>query len=187
MYPATVVLFVLAALRFEELAVLVPHLLVFAVLLALAVIDMDTLRLPDRLNLPAIACSLAAIVAISFVEGIPEGIVGALLGAGIYFGVLLVAHLIHPAGMGFGDVKLALLMGLYLGWPTPGGLSALVVVVWAMLIGFGLGSVIGILLWLFRRRSAPYPFGPFLALGAVAVMLLAPDLLPASTAADLLF
>jgi leader peptidase (prepilin peptidase)/N-methyltransferase len=78
--------------------------------------------------------------------------------------------------MGFGDVKLAFLLGLYLGWPTGGGIEAFVMVVWAMLIGFGLGSVIGIGVLAVKGRSTPYPFGPFLVVGAVTVILVAPQL-----------
>ena len=53
---------------------------------------------------------------ISVVDGDAELIRYALVGARVYFGFLLVAHLISPRGMGFGDVKLAAVMGLYVGW-----------------------------------------------------------------------
>jgi leader peptidase (prepilin peptidase)/N-methyltransferase len=186
-YPVTIGLFVLGALRFEPIAVLVLYLLLFVVLLALSVIDIETLRLPDRLTLPTAAVSLPAIAMISVASDHGDAILGALMGAGMYFGVLLLAHLAHPAGMGFGDVKLALVMGLYLGWPTAGGLNTVVVVIWAMLIGFALGSIIGIGMLLLRKRSVPYPFGPFLALGSVVVMLAAPDLLPTTVSTELFF
>jgi leader peptidase (prepilin peptidase)/N-methyltransferase len=159
----------------------VAYLALFTSLIALSVIDMQTLRLPDRLVFPSVLVGAAAVAISAVVDGSITPVVGALTGAFIYFGVLLVAHLLHPAGMGFGDVKLAFLMGMALGWPTEGGLDAFVLVVWAMLVGFGLGSVIGIGILVVRGRSAAYPFGPFLAVGSVAVMLLAPDLLPDGT------
>src|SRR5690606_24430142 len=137
------------------------------------------LRLPDRLVFPSVLVGLGVVAVSAVVEGSITPVVGALTGAGIYFGFLLLTHLVYPAGMGFGDVKMAFLMGLALGWPTEGGVAVLVLVMWAMLAGFGLGSVIGVAILVIRGRSQAYPFGPFLALGAVAVILLAPDLLPA--------
>lgn len=178
MYPVTALVFVLGGLRFDEVFPLVAYLALFTVLVALSFIDLETLRLPDRLVLPSAGASLLVIAAWAVLEGELVGFTGALLGGVIYFGVLLLAHLASPRGMGFGDVKLAFLMGLYLGWPAGGGLEAFAAVVWAMLIGFGAGSVIGIGILILRGRSAPYPFGPFLVFGAVTVMLSAPDLLP---------
>lgn len=180
-YPLTAGLFALGALRFDEPAYLAAYLALFTVLIGLSVIDMETLRLPDRLVGPSVLVGALAVGVSAAVDGSLTPIAGALTGAAIYFGILLVTHLIHPAGMGFGDVKLAFLMGMALGWPTEGGLAAFALVMWAMLVGFGLGSVIGIVILVVRGRSAAYPFGPFLALGAVGVMLLAPDLLPAGT------
>ena len=92
----------------------------------------------------------------------------------MYFGFLLVVHLAYPRGMGFGDVKLAALMGLYLGWLGSSWVVALSLVLWAMLIGFVVGSVVGIGLLIVRRRNEPMPFAPFLALGTVVVVLVGP-------------
>jgi leader peptidase (prepilin peptidase)/N-methyltransferase len=143
-----------------------------------SVIDMETLRLPDRLVFPSVGISLVVIVGASLADRSSDQIGGAVIGAFVYFGILLLAHLVYPAGMGFGDVKLAFLLGLYLGWPTGGGMEAFVVVIWAMLVGFGLGSVIGIGVLAIKGRSTPYPFGPFLVAGAVIVMLVTPELVP---------
>lgn len=181
-YPVTAAAFVLAALRFDEPAFLAGYLALFTVLIGLSVIDIQTLRLPDRLVFPSILVGAAAVGVSAVADGSITPVVGALTGAALYFGFLLAAHLIHPAGMGFGDVKLAFLMGMALGWPTHGGLQVLALVMWAMLAGFGLGSVIGIGILVVRGRSAAYPFGPFLALGAGAVILAAPHLLPPGTA-----
>ena len=73
----------------------------------------------------------------------PSRIRYALVGAALYFGFLFVAHLISPRGMGFGDVKLAAVMGLYVGWLGSTLREALALVLWAMLIGFLAGSVFG--------------------------------------------
>ena len=177
-YPLTVLAFVLAAARFEPIAVLVPYLGLFTVFVALSVIDFETLRLPDRLVLPSIGVSAVTILVVSLTVLELDNALAAGLGGLLYFGIMLATHLVYPRGMGFGDVKLSFLMGMYLGWPATALVGSLAAVVWAMLFGFALGSVIGLGLLIFKGRSAPYPFGPFLVLGTVAAILLLPTLLP---------
>ena len=118
--------------------------------------------------LPALVVSIPWIAVTSIVDGEPELIRFALVGGAIYFGFLFIAHLISPRGMGFGDVKLAAVMGLFVGWLGTTYVEALALVLWAMLIGFASGSVFGFAV-LLRSASAdrPFPFGPFLALGTV--------------------
>ena len=177
-YALSVLCCALAAWRFDDLAVLAGHLGAITLLLALSFIDLETLRLPDRLTLALAAWGLAVLVVAAVAAGSSEVLVLGLAGGGGYFGVLLVAHLVYPAGMGFGDVKLSFGMGLLLGWQATSGVDVVALVVWAMLVGFGLGSVIGIAILVVRGRSTAYPFGPFLVLGAVTVMLFGADLLP---------
>jgi leader peptidase (prepilin peptidase) / N-methyltransferase len=172
------VLFVLAALRFdnEPIGMLVGYLFLFAMLLTVSVIDVQLFRLPDLIVLPSIVISLVLVVAVSLIEDHAEWIRFALAGAGLYFGFLLLAHLVYPRGMGFGDVKLAAVMGLYVGWLGTSYTAAVGLVLWAMLIGFVAGSIIGMILLAIRRRSKQIPFGPFLALGAVVAVLLSSGL-----------
>lgn len=92
------------------------------------------------------------------------GLYGALaLGAG-YF----VLWLVNPAGMGFGDVKLAPTLGLALGWY---GWPTLVAGTFAGLL---LGALAGLTLLATRRadRKTPIPFGPFMLLGALGALML---------------
>jgi leader peptidase (prepilin peptidase)/N-methyltransferase len=137
---------------------------------------------PGELALGLSLCALLVIVTLTDLERrlIPNAVllVGAVLGVAIAAvsdpgslaergvaaagagGALLCVALAYPRGMGMGDVKLAAVMGLYLG-------SA---VVPALLVGFGAGSLFG--LWLMARHGAgarkqKVPFGPFLALGGV--------------------
>jgi leader peptidase (prepilin peptidase)/N-methyltransferase len=98
------------------------------------------------------------------------------VGAGAYFVGLLITHLISPNGLGFGDVKLALLLGLFLGWAAGGYLDAVGLVVLGLLFASLLGSLVGIVLLVRRGRGAHYPFGPWLAAGTVAALLAAPAL-----------
>lgn len=170
--------FILAAIRFADapIGVLAGYLLLFGMLLTVSVIDIELFRLPDLIVLPTLAASLVLVIVVSLLQLDAERIRFAMLGAGVYFGFLLIAHLISPRGMGFGDVKLAAVMGLYVGWLGTDNLSALALVLWAMLIGFVAGSFIGIIAFIVRRKSAPIPFGPFLALGTIVAVLLSEGL-----------
>ncbi|MFI1398367.1 prepilin peptidase [Streptomyces sp. NPDC020681] len=138
----------------------------FAVLLAL--VDRRVHRLPDQLTLPLAG---AAAVLLGLAELLPgdggswlTGLLGGLvLGAG-YF----VLFLIRPSGLGFGDVKLALSLGVVLGWY---GWSVLFA---GAFTGFLLGSLYGLGLMALRRagRRTAIPFGPFMIGGALAGVLL---------------
>lgn len=150
------------------------YLLLFGVLIAVSVIDVQQMRIPDVIVLPALVTSIALVVVVSLAEGRPRDIAIAAVGAGLYFGFLLFVHLVYPRGMGFGDVKLAALMGLYLGWLGSSWIESVALVLWAMLIGFVAGSAVGIVLLVIRRRNEPMPFAPFLALGTIVVVLAEP-------------
>jgi leader peptidase (prepilin peptidase) / N-methyltransferase len=131
-----------------------------AVLIVLSVIDLDSRRLPNRIVLPSAGLVLAARLA-----NTPEqwkAWIGASLGA---FACFLVLALIYPAGLGMGDVKLALLLGAALGGA----------VLPALLVGTLAAGVAGVVVLarqgLGARRRA-LPFGPFLAFGAITILLL---------------
>ncbi|HEX8076049.1 MAG TPA: prepilin peptidase [Thermoleophilaceae bacterium] len=144
-----------------DLALLLPF---ACMMIAVAEIDLEHRIVPNRVLLPMAVWAVAASAAVR-PEMLPELLIA---GAGA-FALLLVAALIHPAGMGMGDVKLAGVMGLYLG-------SA---VVPALLIGFLSGSVVGVAV-LARHgaagRKKGVPFAPFLALGGIAALLVGPQL-----------
>ncbi|TQL04213.1 leader peptidase (prepilin peptidase)/N-methyltransferase [Cellulomonas sp. SLBN-39] len=136
-----------------------------AITVALTAIDLDVHRLPDAIVLPSYPVALALL---ALASADPGGTAdwGALLRAGIgaaamfaFYFVLLVAY---PAGMGFGDVKLAGVLGLYLGWV---GWGALVVGAFA---AFLVGGVVGLALIAGRRagRRTQIAFGPWMLAGA---------------------
>ena len=132
----------------------------FAVLIVLSAIDLRERRLPNRIVLPSAAVALAA-QSLVFPDRWLEWVVSSLLAAL----VLLVPAFINPAGIGMGDVKLALLLGAVLGAD----------VVDAVLLGFI--AIVPVAVVLFARhgqaaRKATLPLGPFLAAGAVLVLLL---------------
>jgi leader peptidase (prepilin peptidase)/N-methyltransferase len=144
------------------------YLYLAAIAVALALIDLDVKRLPDAIVLPSYVVAAVLLAA----AALADGDLGALLRAAIgglvlwsgYFGLCLV----KPGAMGFGDVKLAGIIGAYLGFA---GWSSLVVGAFA---GFLFGGVAGIALLLAGRagRRSTLPFGPFMlagtALGLVA-------------------
>ena len=116
---ANAALWVPAGVRFGAHLVLVPFLVLFSVLLALSVIDLEQYILPTGSRIRPSSCPLVAIPLVSFDRGRPRPHLGALVGGVGYFLFLFIPAMIYPKGMGFGDVKLAGLMGLYLGWIHP--------------------------------------------------------------------
>lgn len=175
----TVVAFVVMALRFSGLE-LVAVLWLTAALVTISVIDLQLLRIPDRITFPALAVALPMLIGIAVHQDQPDKIQAALVGAVGYFLLLLVPHLIYPQGMGFGDVKLALLMGLYLGWMgwTPGYPIAgpIRLALYGLIAGCLIGVVFGLLAQVVARRRGAFPFGPALALGCLIVLCSAAEL-----------
>ena len=169
---ATPVLFALAAWRWGASAILVPFLVLFAVLVVVSVIDLEHYLIPNRIVFPALGVCAGLITFVTVVEGQDLVFVrNALIGAAVYFLLLFVPHLVYPRGMGFGDVKLGLLMGLFLGWIYSDPFEGVVLIMWALVVGSALGVLAGVFFALVRGRRAEFPFGPALALGCVIAIL----------------
>ena len=137
-----------------------------AVLIAVALIDLDHRIIPNRITAPA---ALAA-VAIGLATR-PSGVVAQLASGGAAAGFLLIFALAYPAGMGMGDVKLAGVLGLFLG-PSV-AVAILVAVVAGSLAGGFLMARHGVK----QGRKTGIPFGPYLALGGVVALLVGPAVL----------
>jgi leader peptidase (prepilin peptidase)/N-methyltransferase len=158
----TGVLFAAVAARFGFDAALPAFLYLAAVGIALALIDLDTQRLPDALTLPSYAVLAVLLGGAAYFSDEPDAALRALIGAlalgGFYFAVWFA----YPAGMGFGDVKLAPSLGACLGWLGYGVLAG------GAFLGFLYGAVVGIGLVLFKEggRKTRVPFGPFMIAGA---------------------
>jgi len=156
---ATSVLFAIAAMRYEgaELAVVGGYI---CVLLVCAGTDLLAFRVPNVVTYPAIAGALAAG---AFMPGasLPDALFGGLLAGGI---LLLPALFTGGVGMGMGDVKLALFVGLALGFQ----LVPFALIVMAL----GGGAVAGaLLLSRQRKRGEPIPYAPFISAGALVTLL----------------
>ncbi len=150
-----------------------------AALVTLAAVDLRVYRIPDRINFPSMAIGFAAIVVASIVQGRGGTIASAAVGGFLYASMLFLAHVISPRGMGWGDVKLAWLMGFYLGWRghEPGGAVELVIgALRGVLLGAALGSILGVVIggvYAIARRSTKvvFPYGPSLAAGCIIAVV----------------
>lgn len=140
---------------------LVAFLYLAAISIALALIDLDVQRLPDAIVLPSYAIGVFLLGASALLAGDLTALATAGVGMVGAFVLYLALAVARPGGMGMGDVKLAGVLGLYLGWL---GLPELVVGVAA---AFVLGGIAGSVLLLVRRRvGTTMPFGPWMLLGA---------------------
>lgn len=168
----TAVLFVVMAVRFGYDPVLPAFLYLAAVGLALALIDLDVKRLPNALVLPSYPVAIV-LLGVAALAGSDSGeLVRALLGGAAMYAVYFALAFAYPAGMGFGDVKLAGVLGLYTGWLGWGA--------WAvgLFLGFLLGGAFGIALIALKKggRKTAVPFGPFMLLGILIATLVGQDL-----------
>ncbi|WP_349866577.1 prepilin peptidase [Leifsonia sp. WHRI 6310E] len=136
---------------------------------ALALIDLDTHRLPDKIVLPAYVVGAVTLTAAAVIGGDGPSLLRAVIGAVSLFGLYLALALIRPGGMGFGDVKLAGVLGLFLGWL---GWSELIVGAFA---AFVIGGGVAVVLVLVRRVGyrGGIPFGPWMVVGAWVAILAA--------------
>ena len=155
-----------AAARFAD----IERLLFIAWLAALATLswhDLRTRRIPTAIVNPATAVGAATLAGTAWRSGAPLRLGTAAATAAGAYAAFAVLHALNPDGLGFGDVRLSGLLGLFLGWLGPAAMLT------AALVG-ALGAAAAALVLLARRRGpgATLPFGPFLAGGAAAVVLL---------------
>jgi leader peptidase (prepilin peptidase)/N-methyltransferase len=146
-----------------------PELLLYlpfaAMLIAVADIDLEHRIVPNRILAPLAVWAVAASAVVQ-----PDKLPELLIAGASAFTLLLLAALAHPAGMGMGDVKLAGVMGLYLGVAVAPGL----------LIAFAAGSLVGIAIVLKSgadARKRGVPFAPFLALGGLVALVAGNELI----------
>jgi leader peptidase (prepilin peptidase)/N-methyltransferase len=168
---ATGLLWAVLALRVwpSHPAALPAYLVLGLACTTLVVIDLDSRLLPNRITYPALGLVAALLLVASLAEHDLGRMARALEAAGVAGAVLLAMALAAPGGMGLGDVKFALVLGLSLGWL---GWSAVVAgFVSAFLLG-GLAALTALLV-LRAGRKTQLPFGPWLALGALLAVLTA--------------
>ena len=156
--------FVAALLAFEDEPAEVALACVFLFTLAvITVTDLELRIIPNKVLLGAVVIGVALIVAFALDTLAERAIAG-----GAAFALLFVVALAYPQGMGMGDVKLAAVLGLYLGRAVAP----------AMLFGFALGAAYGAILiarYGAEARKRAVPFGPFLAAGSVIALFVGDD------------
>jgi leader peptidase (prepilin peptidase) / N-methyltransferase len=156
-------------------AVLVPVLALVTGLIAMSAVDLAVMRIPTRFVYVTAAAVLAGATLVAVLDGPARRLAGAGVGALALGGFLLVLHLVSPRALGFGDVRLGVLVGAAAGWsawrpdhpvlmPVQGVLNA------GLLAGLT-GSLVGLALLVVHRRNRAFPFGPALALGGLVVTL----------------
>ena len=141
-----------------------PAFLLFAAsLIALSAIDLEHFRLPNKILLVTVYAGVPLLALSAIADDRWHEFGQGVLGGVSALAFLLAVHLVSPRGMGMGDVKLAGVLGLFLGFLSIGRVFL------GLFLGFVLGSVIGVLLIAtgLRTRKDHIPFGPFLAGGAM--------------------
>lgn len=130
--------------------------------IALAAIDLEHHRLPNAIVLPSYAVAALGLGVPALLAGDVERLGTAAAGAGLLFALYFVLWLVWPGGMGMGDVKLAGVLGLYLGFSGWGALAV------GAFGAFVLGGLISIALVALKRanRKSGIPFGPWMLGGA---------------------
>lgn len=173
---ATAALFAASVLRFGPSLEAAVYAAFFWILVVLSSIDLEYKLLPNRVVYPAFIAGWVGLAAVALLDGAPERLVDAARGAAVFGGLLFVIAFVYPPGMGGGDVKLAFVLGTFLGYV--GGVGVTLV---GMFLSFLLGGVIGMILMVAAggSRKSQLPFGPFLATGSVIGILAGVPLLSA--------
>ncbi len=169
-YPAveltTAVLFGACAWRFGPSAHAVIACVAVALLLAMALIDLEFTLLPDSLTIPLVVLGLAAAGFGWSSTRWAEAASGALLGYGVLWGLGAFWQIVFRKAnaMAEGDMKMLAGLGALLGWKAVPGVLMMAAV---------LGAIVGIGLMVTKalKRETPIPFGPYLALGGIAGLL----------------
>jgi leader peptidase (prepilin peptidase) / N-methyltransferase len=152
----------------DDAARIVLGLLLVTVLVPITLIDFDHRIIPNLITGPA---AIAALIAIAALDSgfLPEAVLSAIAGGGFFF----IAAVLYPRGMGMGDVKLAGMLGLYLGRTV--GPAILI----ALIAGVVVGAAIIARKGAKEGRKTAVPFGPFLALGGIVAFFVGADLVDA--------
>ena len=164
---ATAALFAaVAVVHAHDTTMLVLGLVLVAFLVPIALIDLDSQIIPNRLTLPA---AITAIVLGTALD--PGGEVERLIAGAAAGLIVALPSLLHPSGMGMGDAKLVAVLGLFLG----------AAVVPAFFVALIVGTIGGVAIMVRKGmsegRKTRVPFGPFLALGGVVGVLAGNELL----------
>jgi len=145
-----------------------PAYLVFgAAMMALTITDLDTKLIPNRILGPATVIASVLLIVGGFASSGSWALVWAVVGGASYFAVMFLLALLARGGIGFGDVKLAFLIGVFTGYLSWGHV---------VVAGFGaflIGGLVAVFLLITRRsgRKDSIPFGPFMTTAAIIAVV----------------
>ncbi len=151
-----------------------PALLVFvAGLFALAIIDLEFLILPRRIVYAVLGFLVVALIGAAFHDSQWHRLVSAALVGTVWFAFFFTLNAMSPRALGFGDVRLSLVLGVGLGWLGIG------YAILGFFVANLVGATIGIVLYATKKieRRQPIPYGVFLAVGAYVAIAAGPELL----------
>ncbi|WP_310526601.1 A24 family peptidase [Nocardioides sp.] len=136
---------------------------------ALALIDWRTRLLPTRIIAPTYVVLVPLVVIAALADGEPRMLLRALIGWAVMGGIYVLLWLVHPAGMGYGDVRLSGILGIvlgYLGW------GELTLGAWSAFLLGGLGGLVLVALKVIDKKNNP--FGPWMLIGALIGIVAGP-------------
>ena len=162
----TAALAVAVVLTRHSAAEIALGLVLVGVLVPIALIDLDHRIIPNKITLPAAVAAVVIGAALNL-NGVPEQLIAGA-GAG---GFLLFFVLAYPRGMGMGDVKLAAVLGLFLGRSVAVGMLA------GVLLGTVVGAAVMARVGVEKGRKTAVPFGPFLAIGGLVALFAGPAII----------
>jgi leader peptidase (prepilin peptidase)/N-methyltransferase len=147
---------------------IVLGLLLVTALVPITLIDLELRIIPNVITGPAALAAVIAIAALD-IDFLPEALIAGAAGGGFF----LVAAILYPRGMGMGDVKLAGMLGLYLGRAVAPAIFI------ALIAGVVVGAAVIARKGAKEGRKTAVPFGPFLALGGMIAFFAGADLVDA--------
>jgi leader peptidase (prepilin peptidase)/N-methyltransferase len=140
------------------------YIILSSALIIITFIDLKEQIIPDIISLPGIVIGLILSFLVPYMSFI-NSVLGVLVGGGIILIIALVgSKIFKKEAMGGGDVKLAAMIGAFLGWRYT---------IISLLAGFFLGALTGIILIItkIKKKEDAIPFGPFIALGSIITLL----------------
>ena len=156
---ATGILFMLLFVP-QNITASIFYWIVSCFLIIIFIYDLKHYIIPDKVLFPAIIITLIYRLFENFTS-LPNFLIAAIIASGFFLAIFLISQ---GRWMGFGDVKLAVLLGLLLGYPN---------IFVALFLAFFFGAIIGVILMVFEKKSlkSEIPFGPFLIVGTFVAML----------------
>ncbi len=155
------------ATQFDSIVTITAFCVLCTGLVVLTAIDLHTRRLPREISYSTLAIGAPLLVVAALVDDSPEQIATMLAGAALALIAMLALYHVSRGGMGDGDVRMAPLLGAYLGW------MSLAHVPVGLFLGFLFGAAVGVVAMIVGTagRKTTIAFGPFLAAGTIVAIV----------------